>query len=71
MYLQFSLHLLHSCLFISERLYIRLDSDVLINPILSISFSLYVTSLPFIFVFFNGTLNDMYFSVFSPKQSMP
>ena len=65
-----SLHDLHSFLSISDRLSVRFDSDALINLQLSINFSLLVISLLFSFIFLSGTLNVLYFSVFSPKQSI-
>ena len=65
-----SLHDLHSFLLTSDRLSVRIDSGAAINLQLSMNFSLYVISMPFSFIFLSGTLNVMYFSIFSPKQSM-
>ena len=53
-----------------DKLSTRLASEVLINLELSINLSLYVTSFLFLISFFSGTENVMYFSVFSPKQSI-
>ena len=49
---------------------VRFDSDVFINLQLSTNFSLYLISLLVSFIFLGGTLNVVYFSVFSPKQSI-
>ena len=66
-----SLHLMHSCLLISDKLSTRSDNDLLINLKLSMNFSLYVMNLPSLFSFFSGILNVMYFSMPSPQNVMP
>ena len=53
-----------------NKLYTRLASEVFINLELSINLSLYVTSILFLISIFSVTENVIYFSVFSPKQSI-
>ena len=53
----------------SDKLSTRLDDDLEINLKLSINFSLYIINLPSSPSFSIGTLNVIYFSVFSPKYS--
>ena len=66
-----SLHLMHYCLLISDKLSTRSDNDLFINLKLSMNFSLNVMNLPSLFSFFSGILNVMYFSVSSPKHAIP
>ena len=55
---------------ISDKLSTKLASDVFINLKLSINFNLYAISLLLLFIFLSGTEKVIYFSVFSPKQSI-
>ena len=66
-----SLHFLHCCLLISDKLSTRSDSDLFINLRLSMNFSFNVINLPSLFSFFISTVNVRYFSVSSPKHVMP
>ena len=64
-----SLHDLRSFLLISDKLSVRFDIDACINLQLSINFNFYVISLPFSFIL-SGAEKVIYFSMFSPKQSI-